>query len=80
MEICDKCEVFTGLPDDGDYAFEYSTIIVKEGESCYYANTNERCLGGREIDPLTLDLVPIPTSEIWPPFSEEFTQAPEPLP
>jgi serine/threonine protein kinase len=42
--------------------------------------TSRRYHATSKADLLELDLVPIPTSQVWPPFPRQFTRAPEPLP
>lgn len=78
MEICEQNEAF--VEEDGDLAFHHTKIILRDGNQYYYALTERRYWSTSEVDPVDLDLTPIPTSQIWPPFPADFTRAPEPLP
>jgi serine/threonine protein kinase len=78
MEVCSQNATF--VEENGDYKFDYTKIIVREADQYYYAHTSRRYSTTSEIDITELDLVPIPMSEIWPPFPKQFTRAPEPLP
>ncbi|KAM3083092.1 hypothetical protein ACMFMG_003759 [Clarireedia jacksonii] len=72
MEVCEQNEAFK--EENGDL------IIVREGDRYYYTITSRRYLDNSKADPLEFDLVPIPTSHIWPLFPRHFTRAPKPLP
>jgi serine/threonine protein kinase len=78
MEVCEQNEAF--VEQDGDLAFSHTKIILREGDQYYYAITSRRYLPTSEVDLLELDPVPIPASQIWPPFPTHFARAPEPLP
>ncbi|KAH8588263.1 kinase-like domain-containing protein [Bisporella sp. PMI_857] len=78
MEVCEQNEAF--VEEDGDLAFSHTKIILREGDQYYYAITSRRYLLHFEVDLLELDPVPIPASQIWPPFPTRFARAPEPLP
>ena len=55
-------------------------MILREGDRYYYAITSRRYSANSQVNLLELDLVPIPTLQIWPLFPRQFTQAPELLP
>jgi len=83
MEVCEQSEAFA--EEHGGVAFSHTKIILREGDQYYYAIASRRYPANskvdlHELDPHELDLVPIPASQIWPPFPTQFTQAPEPLP
>ncbi|OBT48775.1 hypothetical protein VE00_00728 [Pseudogymnoascus sp. WSF 3629] len=64
-----------------DIAFHHTKIILRDGESHYfYALAEQRYSSASEINPADLELIPIPTSQIWPLFPETYTRAPSPLP
>jgi hypothetical protein len=78
MEVCEQNEAF--VEEHGDFAFSHTKIIFREGDQYYYAITSRRYPSTSEVDLLELDLVPIPASQIWPPFPKKFARAPKPLP
>jgi serine/threonine protein kinase len=78
MEICEKGAAL--VEREGDLVFSHTKLILKDGQQYYYAITPRRCRSIPKIDISDLDLQPIPSSQIWPKFTEEFTRAPEPLP
>ena len=78
MEVCEQNEAF--VEENGDLVFSHTKMILREGDRYYYAITSRRYPANSQVDLLELDLVPIPTSQIWPPFPRQFTRAPEPLP
>ncbi len=78
MKICEQNEAYT--EEDGDLRFSHTKVILREGNQYYYAITDRRYSSTSEVDPSELDIVPIPASQIWPPFPIDFTRAPEPLP
>lgn len=78
MEVCEQNEAFA--EEDGDLAFHHTKIILRDGSQYFYALTLRRYSSATEIDPADLELIPIPASQIWPPFPENYTRAPEPLP
>ena len=78
MEVLDHHEVF--VEEDGHLNFSYTKVIFTNGSQYFYATTDSRYRQTSEIDPLKLETVPIPSSQMWPAFPTGFTQAPEPLP
>lgn len=79
MEVCEQNEAFA--EEDGDLIFHHTKIILRQHDNQYlYAISNQRYSCATEIDPATLELIPIPVSQICPPFPETYTRAPEPLP
>ena len=82
MKIVEKAELW--LPkseeDPDDVEYDSTTIILQDDIQYYYASTKDRILNKSEIDPLTLDSVPIPNSQIWPEFPSGLIQAPQPPP
>lgn len=79
MEVREQNEAF--VEEDGDIAFHHTKIILRDSRSHYfYALTSQRYSSASTIDPADLELIPIPTSQIWPLFPETYTRAPEPLP
>jgi hypothetical protein len=78
MEVCERNEAF--VEEHGDLAFSHTKIIIREGGQYYYAITSRRYSATSEVDLLGLQLVPIPASQLWPPFPIQFARAPEPLP
>jgi hypothetical protein len=78
MEICEQSEAFD--EEDGDLTFHHTKIILRNNSQCYYAIVEQRYSSASEINPIDLDLIPIPASQIWPPFPANFTRAPEPFP
>ncbi|OBT69956.1 hypothetical protein VE03_00497 [Pseudogymnoascus sp. 23342-1-I1] len=79
MEVCEQSEAFA--EQDGDLVFQHTKIILRDASSQYfYALSEHRYSSASEIDPADLELIPIPSSQIWPPFPENYTRAPEPLP
>lgn len=78
MEVLEQNEAF--VEENGDIVFDHTKIILRDGSQYFYARTKQRYGSTSEVDPANLDLHPIPTSQVWPPFPETFTHAPEPLP
>ncbi|KFX90176.1 hypothetical protein O988_08309 [Pseudogymnoascus sp. VKM F-3808] len=78
MEVLEQNEAF--VEEDGDIVFDHTKIILRDGSQYFYARTKQRYGSNSEVDPVYLDLHPIPTSQIWPSFPETFTRAPDPLP
>jgi serine/threonine protein kinase len=78
MEVCEQSEAF--VEEHGDLAFSHTKIILREDNQYYYAITSRRYPPTSEVDLVGLEPVPIPTSQIWPPFPRQFARAPEPLP
>jgi serine/threonine protein kinase len=78
MEVCEQNEAF--VHENGDLAFSHTKLILREGDQYYYAITSRRYPATSKPDLHELDLIPIPTSQIWPPFPRQFVRAPEPLP
>jgi serine/threonine protein kinase len=78
MEVCEQNEAF--VEEHGDLVFSHTKIILREGDQYYYAITSRRYPSTSKVDLLELDLVPIPSSQIWPPFPTQFARAPKPLP
>ncbi|PBP19286.1 hypothetical protein BUE80_DR009522 [Diplocarpon rosae] len=78
MEICEQNEAF--VEENSDLAYSHTKIILRKGDQYYYAITSRRYPVTSKPDLLELDLVPIPTSQIWPPFPRQFARAPDPLP
>ncbi|KFY36088.1 hypothetical protein V494_05328 [Pseudogymnoascus sp. VKM F-4513 (FW-928)] len=78
MEVCEENEAFE--EKDGDLSFHHTKIILRGGPQYFYARTSRRYQSTPEIDVADLELFPIPASQIWPPFPETHTRAPEPLP
>jgi len=80
MEVCEQNAISKCVKEDGDVSFSHTKIILREGDQYYYAITSRRYTSEVEVDLRELDLVPIPVSQIWPPFPTQFGRAPEPLP
>jgi hypothetical protein len=78
MEVCEQNEAF--VEEHGDLIFSYTKIIFREGDQYYYAIINRRYPATSEVDLLELNLIPIPSSQIWLPFATQFARAPKPLP
>ncbi|KFY86495.1 hypothetical protein V500_07584, partial [Pseudogymnoascus sp. VKM F-4518 (FW-2643)] len=78
MEIYEQNEAFA--EEDGDLAFHHTKIILRDGSQYFYALTSRRYSSASEIDPASLEPIPIPASQIHPPFPETHTRAPDPLP
>lgn len=80
MEICEQSQAF--VEKGGDLVFDHTKIIVKgeEEDEYFYARVPHR-LGRRssgmlDVDLGALDLVRIPTDNVWPKLSPDLTQAP----
>jgi len=71
MEVCEQNDAF--VEEHGDLAFSHTKIILREGDQYYCAITSRRYPATSEVELLELDLVPIPASQIWPPFPTQFT-------
>ncbi|KAF1992731.1 serine/threonine-protein kinase-like protein [Amniculicola lignicola CBS 123094] len=78
MEVCEQNEAF--IEEDGDLKFSHTKIICRVDDQYFYAITDRRYHFIADIDPVTLNHISIPASQIWPPFPMGFTQAPDPLP
>ncbi|KAL5345644.1 hypothetical protein ACLOAV_009398 [Pseudogymnoascus australis] len=79
MEVCEQNEAFA--EEDGDLVFHHTKIILRQHDNQYfYALSKQRYSSATEIDPASLELIPIPVSQIFPPFPETYTRAPQPLP
>jgi serine/threonine protein kinase len=78
MEVCEMKQAFE--EEDGDLRFSHTKIICKERDQYFYAITNLRYRSESDVDPAGLKTIPIPASQIWPPFPKDFTRAPDPLP
>ena len=80
MEICEQNEIWESIEGATDLSYLHTKIILKEGDNYYYAISTRRRHTFSKVDIPELNLVPIAVSQIWPPFSAQFTRAPEPLP
>jgi len=78
MEICERGQVFA--QEHGDLVFSHCKFILREGNQYYYAITSHCYDLDSKVDLHELNPVPIPASQLWPPFPTQFGQAPEPLP
>jgi hypothetical protein len=66
---------------EDDMEFSHTTFIVKgHNHEVFYAITKDRTHTPSAEDMNQLDLVPILAQDIWPPFSDQFSQATEPSP
>ncbi|KFZ06131.1 hypothetical protein V501_07700 [Pseudogymnoascus sp. VKM F-4519 (FW-2642)] len=82
MEVCEQNEAFVFSEEDGDLTFHHTKIILRSSHhhQYFYALSPQRYPSTTSIDPASLDLHPIPTSQIHPLFPETYTRAPQPLP
>ncbi|PUU77425.1 serine/threonine-protein kinase-like protein [Tuber borchii] len=78
MEVCEQADMFA--EEHEDLVFSHTKIILREGNQYYYAITSRQYPATSKVDLGELDIVPIPTSQMWPSFSAQFGRAPEPLP
>jgi len=76
MEICEKGAAF--VEEGGDLVFSHTKLILREGHQYSYAISPKHFTSISDIDIHTLELHPIPISQIFPSFSTEFTRAPDP--
>ena len=80
MEVIEKSEAFV---DKGyDFVFDHTKIIVRRQDDgqYFYARTPARFHSISIINLEGLELIEIPSEEVWPVFNSQFTQAPQPLP
>ena len=66
MEVLEYSEAFA--EEEGGLKFSYTKVILRRESQYFYATTNHRYRNASEIDQATLDLTPIPPSQIWPIF------------
>jgi Integrase zinc binding domain len=78
MEIVDNTRTFGKV--DGKFEFYRNTYILKKGDVFFYAFTYVRRQLIRNVKIDELDVHPIPVDAICPPFSQDLTLAPDPLP
>jgi serine/threonine protein kinase len=76
MEIYEKGEIWDG--DIDNLSYSYTKVILRKGDAFFYARTNTRLTSPVNIE--ELDAIPIPIQDIWPPYSEDMTRAPTPIP
>lgn len=76
MEVYDTGEIWE--VDGDDLTYSYTKVILKKGDTFYYAMTSQRL--GLAINIEELKPVRIPPQDIMPPYSADLTRAPTPLP
>ena len=78
MEVVEQGEIWKDVEDELE--FDHTKIILKQDNEYFYARTGHRLYRSlEEIDSSHLETCPIRCAEIWPPFSDELTRAPDPL-
>ncbi|KAL9095840.1 MAG: hypothetical protein Q9165_001837 [Trypethelium subeluteriae] len=75
MEVVEHSEAF--VDKDGDLTFSHTKVILRRRNEFYYAITDRRFHRPSEIDPHTLECIPIPIEKFRPLFPPNFTQAPQ---
>jgi hypothetical protein len=79
MEVVEQGEIWKDVGDELE--FDHTEIILKQDSEYFYARTSHRLYRSlEEIDSSHLEIYPIRSADIWPPFSDELTRAPDPLP
>ncbi|KID62954.1 uncharacterized protein G6M90_00g079550 [Metarhizium brunneum] len=76
MEIYQRGQAF--IEKDGDLEFAFTKLIIKgPNHQYFYATTKDRIGTFSSVDINQLEMVPIPLENIWPLFSDHFSQAME---
>src|SRR5271157_5424711 len=78
MEVQEQGEQWEEV--EGDIEFRHTMIILRKGDDYFHARYTCRMMPTTQVNPDVLELHPIPTSHIWPPYSNDLTPAPNPLP
>ena len=68
--------------DGDDLTFDHDSIVLSQGTEVFKAQSQLQFTAPLDIDAEQLDcpLIPIPTEDLWPPFTVHLTLAPHPLP
>lgn len=78
IAVLEQSQAWIDVGDDLEYS--HTMVIVRVGDDIFYARTKHRYHPSDTINPDDLEMHPIPAREIWPPFSNDLTRAPDPLP
>lgn len=79
MEIYQQSQAF--IEKDGDLEFDFTKLIIRgQNHEYFFAITKDRIGASSAVDLDRLHKISIPSDNIWPYFSAQFTRAPEPLP
>jgi serine/threonine protein kinase len=79
MEICQRGQAW--IEKDGDLEFGFTKFILRSlDDEYFFATTKDRVGESTLVDLERLTKTHIPSEDIWPPFSPDFSRAPDPLP
>lgn len=78
MEVQEQGEQWEEV--EGDIEFRHTIIIFRKGDDYFHARYNRRMIPTAHVNPNILELFRIPRSHLWPPYSDDLTLAPDPLP
>jgi len=78
MEVCEQPQILK-IEEAADLSFSPAKIILREGDKYYHAITSDCYIDSTKVDLYELDLLPIPVSQLCPPFSTQFRRAPDSL-
>ncbi|KAI0163859.1 kinase-like domain-containing protein [Xylariaceae sp. FL1272] len=78
MEILDQAEVFVENGDD--FAFGYTSIILKQHGKIFYTQSPRRLQTNSEINLDEATFLELPVDSIWPNWNPKLIQAPQNLP
>jgi serine/threonine protein kinase len=77
MQIYNMGEIWDGVNGD-DLTYLYTKVILRKGNSFFYARTSQRLGSAIKVD--ELDAIPIPIEDIRPQYHPDLTRVPVPLP
>lgn len=80
MKIMECLQAFR--EDGDDWTFDHHSVVLSQGTEMFKAQSQIEFTIHQDIDAEQLDcpLIPIPKEDIWPPFTDDLTLAPRPLP
>jgi len=80
MKVIECVEAYKEHGDDLE--FDHFSIILAKGTKIFRAHSARAYVLYQDIDIRDLDcpLVPFPPEDLWPPFTNDFTHAPHPIP
>ena len=80
MKVIECVEAYR--EDGDDLEFDHFSMILEKGAKTFRAQSQRGYVLHQDIDIRELDcpLIPIPTEDLWPPFTTDLISAPHPLP
>jgi hypothetical protein len=77
MEVIEHNELWKNVGEDMEYS--HTKVILRKASQYFYARTSRRYRPHETICPQDLEVHSIPAVDIWPPFPNDLTAAPDPL-